>query len=524
MTREPAHDRSPEDLVAESAERVAEIATGLLRNVGHHVRALVEDAADDSRDVAREAEAFYDSAGELFDNARDRLEEARDQLSEAGDVLRAAPRAARIVRECLALLARHRIGNAVAAARSELTGQPAPTNEALHRHTARRLRILCEDLRGGVLKLGQFVSTRGDLLPEPYLVELSKLQDRVAPIPAEAVASRLQIELGPDWGNAFASFEPEPLAAASLAQVHGATLADGTPVAVKLLVPGIEATVEADLAALRLLEPSLRERLHRIDLETLVAELSRSVLLELDLEDEARAAIDLRAAFAEDPDVIVPEVYTDASSRGVLVMERIEGERLIDFLDGCRARGSQGVRDRDRLFEILIRSFCEQVLVHGIFQGDPHPGNFLVVPGPDGPRLALIDFGCIERYDADTRARYAALALATLARDEARMVELFEEIGFRSRDGDAQGLQAYAELFLSAFREGVSADDGFDHAAQIERIRELTDADPIAEIPPHFVLLGRVFASLGGLLARYQPQIQLSGILRPGLASALRPG
>lgn len=508
MTREPARKRAPEDLWVEGAERVAELASALVRTVGHHVRALVEDVADDSIDVAREAEALYESA--------------RDRVGDAREAVRAAPRLTRVVSEGFTLLARHRVGRAVSAARSELTGRPADSTDALHRHSARRLRLLCEELRGGVLKLGQFVSTRGDLLPEPYLSELSKLQDRVPALPAEAVTWRLEDELGPDWGHRFASFEPVPLAAASLAQVHGATLADGTPVAVKLLVPEIEAIVEADLAALRVLAPNLRGLLHRIDLDTLVGELARSVGRELDLEAEADAARELRRAFADDPDVIVPEVHGDASARGVLVMERIDGERLTDFLDACETRGEAGARDRDRVFEILVRSFCEQVLVHGIFQGDPHPGNFLVVPGPDGPRVALLDFGCIERYDEPTRQRYAALALATLARDEARMVELFAEIGFRSRDGGAEGLQAYAELFLSAFREGMRLDTDVDHGAQVERILELTDANPIAEIPGHFVLLGRVFASLGGLIVRYGPDIRLSALLRPGLAASLR--
>ena len=213
----------------------------------------------------------------------------------------------------------------------------------------------------------------------------------------------------------------------------------------------------------------------------------------------------------------------EASSRGVLVLERIEGERLTAFLDACEARGEAGRRDRDRIFELLIRSFCEQVMVHGVFQGDPHPGNFLVVAGPDGPRLALLDFGCVERYDAPLRRQYAELALAILGRDRARMADRFESLGFRSREDDPQALDAYAELFLDAFRDGAVLGSGVDHAEQVARILELTEANPIVEIPGHFVLLGRVFASLGGLLLRYRPEIRLSGILRPRLAAALRP-
>jgi len=481
-----------------------------VRNVGGHVQALVDDVAEDSAEVAREAEALVATA--------------REQMTDARGAVRAAPRAARVVAEGLALLARHRVVGALDAARAELTARPVETLDARHRHTARRLRRLCEELRGGVLKLGQFVSTRRDLLPEPYGVELSKLQDRVPPVATEAVVARLAEALGADWGGRFASFEATPLAAASLSQVHGATLADGTPVAVKLLVPGIEDVVEADLAALGVLLPRLRDWLDRVDVGTLASELTRAVRRELDLEAEARAARELRAAFADDPDVVVPAVHAEASSRGVLVMERIEGERLLDFLEGCGRRGESGARDRDRILTILVRCTCEQVLVHGLFQADPHPGNFLVVPGPDGPRLALLDFGCVERYDADRRARYAALAVAILGRDEAAMVRLFGELGFRSRDGSAEGLSAYAELFLAAFRDGARLEDPVDHAAQVTRILELTAEDPIVEVPGHFVLLGRVFASLGGLLMVHRPAIRLSELLRPGIASALARG
>lgn len=510
MTLDDARARG-EDAFADAAGRLAElagVAGALVRNVAVHVEALVDDVMDDSAEVAREAEALYGSA--------------RGRIDDAREVVRAAPRLARVVSEGLGIVARYRVHGALETARSEWTGEPRADRSRLHARSARRVRRLCEALRGGTLKLGQFASSRVDLLPPEWTAELSKLQDRVEPLPTADVATRLGETLGPDWRGRFASFEIAPLAAASLAQVHGATLADGTPVAVKLLVPGIEEAVEADLAALRILLPTLRDLLPRIDLETFTDELTRSVRRELDLEAEAAAARELRAAFASDPDVIVPRVHPEASGPGVLVLERIEGERLVDFLDACEARGEAGLRDRDRVFAILIRSFCAQVLVHGIFQGDAHPGNFRVVPGPDGPRLALLDFGCVERYDAPLRRRYAALALAILARDEAGMAEGFAALGFQSRTPDPEALQAYAERFLAVFREDTPIARAPDRGAQVRRILELTEANPIVEVPGHFVLLGRVFASLGGLLLRYQPRIELSAILRPELAAALR--
>jgi len=515
--RADSWDRIGADALADGTGRIAElagVATALVRNLGSHVQALVEDVTDDSLEVAREAEALF--------------ELARDQVDGARELVRAAPRVARVVGEGVAIAARYRIQGALGGARAGLAGEAPSSLERLHRRSARRVRRLCTELRGGVLKLGQFASTRMDLLPEAWVAELSKLQDRVPPLPAWAVTRRLDEAWGPTWGpdadTRLSSFEPEPLAAASLAQVHGATLADGTPVALKLLVPGIEDVVDADLAALRVLLPAIRDLVPQVDLETLGAELARAVRRELDLEAEAEAAEAMGRAFAGDPDVIVPRVHHEACGRGVLVLERIEGERLLDFLDGCRARGEAGARDRDRIFEILIRSLCEQILVHGLFQGDPHPGNFLVVPGTDGPRLALLDFGCVERYDATLQRQYAGLATAILARDEVRMAALFAEMGFRSRDEDPSALRSYAEMFMEAFREEGGGALAFDHRAHIERVVELTRANPIAEVPPHFVLLGRVFATVGGLLLHYRPQIRLAGVLRPSLATALRTG
>ncbi len=501
-----------EDLFAEAAGRVAEIAgvaTSLVRNVAGHVEALVEDVVDDSLDVAREAEDLYDSA--------------RTRIDDAAELFRAAPRITRVASEFLSILARYRVHGALDAARSEWTGEPRSDLSRLHRRSARRARRMAEELRGGVLKLGQFASTRMDLLPTEWTRELSKLQDRVKPLPASEITARLARELGEDWRGQFRDFEAAPIAAASLAQVHRATLADGTPVAVKVLVPDIEATLEADLVAMRTLLPTLRDLLPRVDLDTLIEELAASIRREVDLGAEAAAVAEMREAFRDDPDVIVPAPHPEASSRGVLVLDLVEGERLVDFLDGCAARGEAGARDRDRVCQILIRTLCSQVLVHGLFQGDPHPGNFLVAPGPEGPRLVLLDFGCVERYEPALRRSYAQLAMAILARNTEGMVAGFAGLGFRSRDGGTEGLDAYAELFLSAFRDGTNLEEEMDHGEQIARILELTEANPIAEIPGHFVLLGRMFASVGGLLLHYRPRIELAGILRPELASALRP-
>jgi len=510
MDRDGTFGNAGLDALASGAGRVAEVAgatAALARHVVDHARTLVEDVADDSAEVAREVESV--------------VALAREQVAGARDWVRAAPRLSRVTVEVLGVAARYRVQGAIRAARTELTWDEPTARRALdrlHHEQARRARLVCEELRGGVLKVGQFAATRMDLLPDAWVEELSHLHDRVPPLPAGTVSKRLEAELGPDWGRHFASFEPAPMAAASLAQVHGATLADGTSVAVKLLVPGIEEVVETDLTALRILLPVLRDALPRMDLGTVGRELARGVRRELDLVAEAATAVEMARAFAGDPDVLVPAIYPEATTRGVLVMERVHGERLLDFLNACEARGGAGARDRDRVLEILIRSFCQQVLRHGIFQADPHPGNFLVVPGPAGPRLALLDFGCVERYEAPLRLAYARLAAAVLAGDEAAIQALFAEMGFHSRTGDPDSLRAYADMMLEVFRQdGIFDADAADPHAAIERVLALTRANPIVEIPGHFVMLGRVFASLGGLLLRFRPRIRLAALLTPHL-------
>jgi predicted unusual protein kinase regulating ubiquinone biosynthesis (AarF/ABC1/UbiB family) len=161
-------------------------------------------------------------------------------------------------------------------------------------------------------------------------------------------------------------------------------------------VPGIEAIVETDLAALRVVAPALRDLLPFLDIETIAAELTRALRAELDYRAEAVHAAAFAERFAGDPDIVVPAVYGALSSRRVLVLEHVAGERIVDYLDVCERRGDDGARDRDRVFEILIRSFCAQVLEHGLLHADPHPGNFLVLSGDGGPRLALLDFGCVQ--------------------------------------------------------------------------------------------------------------------------------
>lgn len=495
------------DLGAQLGARVGASAARLGRLLGQ-VGDLVDDLAADSAAVAREAERLRDIALGHGATAR--------------DAVRAAPRFGRIVREALLLVAAYRLHHATRGPGAELLGENAVdvARERLHREGARRLYDLCVDLRGGVLKLGQLASTRIDLLPAAYARELGRLQDRVPPVPASAIEASIEASLGAPIGERFAEFEAEPLAAASLAQVHAARLPDGTRVAVKTLVPGIEEVVETDLAALRVVAPALREVWPRLDFETVARELARSLREELDLETEAANAERFATEAAGDAGVIVPRIHRECASRRVLTLERIEGVRLLDWLDACDGRGEAGGAERDRLLEILVRTTSTQILVRGFFHGDPHPGNFLVVEAEGGPQLAILDFGCVQELAPERRRAWAQLVLAGVARDVPRVMALLTELGFASR-GEPEAIAQFAARLVEAVGPGGALAPGSrDDEARLRTALELLHDSPIVAIPPDAVLLGRVLASLGGVLVRYRPRFDLLGLVVPDLLRA----
>jgi predicted unusual protein kinase regulating ubiquinone biosynthesis (AarF/ABC1/UbiB family) len=491
--------------IFESAARIGRILGASSKLVVHvlgHVDRLVNDLLTDSSEVTREAEALYAAAQGTAASVR--------------QAVRTTPRFTRVLADILRVVAAYRIH-----AKKALVLSPeasARSLEALHRASAQRLHALCAELRGAILKVGQFASSRVDLLPEAYIEALSKLQDRAPPVPFEDIAAQIARELGKPPEALFRSIDPEPIATASLAQVHGALLEDGTSVVVKVQIPGIEESVEADLAALRVLARTLRDLLPEIDLVTIAEELCRTVRGELDYEAEAKNAIAFRENHADAAGIAVPRVYPERSARRVLTLERFEGARLVEFLDGCAERGEDGALERDRVLELVLQSFCAQVLVHGLFHADPHPGNFLVLPGP---RLGILDFGSMMTYGEEERRAYAELAFAVLTRDGASVSERLGRIGFSTRGEDPDALRRFADLFLEAFQGGVALDAlEIDARAQIERFLAMAKENPIVSVPQNFVMLGRVFATLGGLLLRYRPRLQLFAVLAPYLTQA----
>jgi ubiquinone biosynthesis protein len=465
---------------------------GLVKHVTGNLNRIAEDVARDAGEVARDAEALGRAAqaqwGGLVEGAR------------------ATPRLWKVVAagtKVLALWRWHRL-------RALARGEDPVDNPVIHRALARAAREACVELRGGILKVGQLASCRPDLLPAPWIEELSELQDRVPAVAVDAIVASIEEELGAPVVDRFGFFDPEALAAASLAQVHAARAAD-QDVVVKVQVPGIADVIDADIAALKVLAKLARDVLPGVDLAPIVSELAIALTAELDYRQEAQNLADFAAASAGAGDrVLVPAVVDELSTGRILVMERIAGERLTDALDRLSEENPEA---RDRVCATIVSSVARQIFVHGVIHADPHPGNFLVTP--DG-EVAVLDFGCVLRLGDDERRAWARLFAALVTRDERRAAAELAALGFVAAD-EAE-LLAVAATIVDGMRPGTDAAE-MDWNAQLveftERLRAAGASGQAIQIPRSFVLLARVLGTVAGLLVRHRPRLQPFALIAP---------
>ncbi len=382
-----------------------------------------------------------------------------------------------------------------------------------HRRSAEAIRRLAVRLEGLPIKVCQFLGSRADVLPQPYVDVLSTLQDRVPPRPLATFLPMLEAELGRPAEKVFPELDETPLASASLAQVHRGRLHDGREVAVKMQYPGIAALIAADLRNFAFLVRVLARLERQLDFRFVIDEVERYVPLELDFENEARNAARMRANLAARTDVIVPAVVAEYSTRRVLVMEYVPGVRITD-VEGLRAIGVAPADVARRVIDV----FCEQVLVHGFFHADPHPGNVLVRPGP---KLVLLDFGLAKDFPPAFRTGIARLTHAIVSGDRAAVAGAFRDLGFRTRDATDESLFWLGEAFLGwALRNGKSYADPEMVARFGAEMPRVMRANPLVEVPADVLLVGRVLGLLSGIGKQLGVPVDVTTILLPYLGRA----
>jgi ubiquinone biosynthesis protein len=376
-----------------------------------------------------------------------------------------------------------------------------------------RLRLALEELGPIFVKFGQALSTRRDLLPADIADELAKLQDRVPPFDSAVAVASIEKAFGRTIGEIFGSFESKPLAAASIAQVHLATLKSGGEVVVKILRPGMREIIDLDLEVLDYLARLADEywiearRLRPIEL---VREYRKTILDELDLLREAGNASQLKRNFAGSPLLYVPEVYWDYCRVDVMVMERIHGV-IVNNVAELRARGTN-IR---RLAENGVEIFFTQVFRDNFFHADMHPGNiFVQIDDPQNPRYAAVDFGIVGTLQARDQHYLAENFMAFFDRDYARVAALHVESGWVPRGTRVDELESAVRTVCEPIFNKPLKEISF--AQVLLRLFETARRFDM-QVQPQLILLQKTLFNIEGLGRQLYPELDLWATAQPYL-------
>ena len=424
--------------------------------------------------------------------------------------IRSLPRLPQIVR----VLAKYGYGDVVArigldsmvhALRSRVFSDVDPRFHALS--TEERLRLMLEDLGPTFVKLGQVMATRPDLIPMSLVQELRKLQDKVKPFDTEGIRAHVEAEMGRPLSEVFQEFDAQPLAAASIAQVHLGRLKDGRKVVLKIQRPNLTRVIETDLVLLYWLAELAEERLpeiRRYQPLNLVNEFHRSITKEIDFETEAYHIRRFAKNFAGDPDVYVPQVIDELTTPRILVEEFIEGVKLND--PGIHQRTDI---DLVKVAKTGIRIVLEQALVHGFFHGDPHPGNLFVLPGN---KICLIDFGMMGLLDQERIDELLQFLVSILTRDVERMIRLFARLDLLPEDVDVRGLQRDVDDIICRFQSVELA--RIDVGKFLNQVFEVITRHEV-KVPADLLLVVKALATIEGVGRDIYPELDTLAEIRP---------
>ncbi len=384
--------------------------------------------------------------------------------------------------------------------RERLGWSPTPADwDRAHERTAAALHDLGVELAGLFVKVCQVVGARADVFPAPFIRRLGRFHDRVPPRPWSTLRPHVERELGRPLAEVFSHVDETALAAASLAQVHRATLRDGTPVVVKVQYPEIARLARVDLSSLRRALTVVARLEPNFDLRSVVEEVAEFVGLELDFAREGESTERVRAAFADDPVVRVPRVHRALSTGKLLVLEYLDGVKVTE-LEQLRVAGA----DLRRVAACVAHVYATMIFRHGFFQGDPHPGNLLVLPGDV---IGLLDFGLAKELPAGFGDAIAAMILSGLVGDVPGTLAAARSAGFVVEDGNPAAIPALVMALMGEYSDDLSLVD-------------LLAQNRVARVPSHFALIARVMILLNGLSHTLAPgQMLIQRALIEELAS-----
>jgi ubiquinone biosynthesis protein len=396
---------------------------------------------------------------------------------------------------------------------------PGAEGESAGRSRGKRVRAMLDELGPTFVKFGQILATRPDLVPADVIEELRGLQDDVSPEPLESVRAMIEEELGLTVEQAFVEFDPHPVAAASIGQVHRAVLPGGQEVVVKVQRSDAARRIEADIQLMYQAAKVARDHVRRLqflDLVGIVDQFAQTIRRELDYGVEARNAEIIGRQFAGDEHVWVPRIHWRQSTSRVLTMERVEGTPL-----GRLDLSGWGPDDRRRLAQRITETWMQMVFVHGFFHADPHPANILV---RDPDRLSLVDFGMTEQLSPRDRDAMVRLLLDILSGDADRLPRRLRALGMRyPRQMEAEltdqlsvVLQRYSDASLGEIDARAVMRETFDTIYRLD-----------ITLPARFVMLDKALATLSGVALSIDPGMNVFEAARPYAvrmaAARLRP-
>ncbi len=370
-----------------------------------------------------------------------------------------------------------------------------------------RVRMAMEELGPTFIKLGQMLSTRPDLIPMDYVVELSKLQDNVPPVDFDKIRQQLDSGLPRSVDEIFLDFNDVPVASASISQVHKAVLKSGEVVAVKVQKPGIRRIIETDIDILYALARLIKRRFPEFtsfDPVGVMDEFAKSIRKELDFKREARNAQRFASMFEDDPRVYEPKLYTDLSSDVVLVMEFVHFIKVTD-IESLRAHGIDVKKVARDGADIVFK----QILVSGFFHADPHPGNIGILP--DG-RIVFMDFGMMGRVGSELKDVLGDLFVAAVTKDADGLVNAYRTLGMIDESVDERGLKEEIEDFI---------EDYFHRPLKEINIGEVINESGIIALrygiktPAEFALLGKALFTIEDVARTLDEDFDVFAVAQP---------
>lgn len=393
---------------------------------------------------------------------------------------------------------------------------PAEKWRQTHVKNARRFYRLAVRMKGGLIKVGQIISTRVDIMPREWIDGLEGLQDRVDPLPWKRIDKHLTKELGAPPDEVFDEIGHEAVAAASFGQVHRATTREGTDVALKVKYADIDMKLSCDLFVFKCAVPLFNIFVPKVDLKVIHREVAQALVTELDYRQEAEHTRMIGENLKAVPGIVVPEVIEEYTTESVICTTYFEGIKITN----TEARRAAGLEEK-AIIQKIIEAYAHMFFIDGVFQSDPHPGNLFVRQGEEGLEICILDFGQVKVLPKDFQRKLIMASIAFMGRDIDNFSKAIVDMDVLSAKDVETAKPLLTEFFEELYELSPAELKELDPEAMKEKIMAVVDRIDGVTIPQDIVLYGRAFGLLAGVIAALDPEVNGIIVAKPMIMQAL---